>query len=72
MARAGIFRLAFSIVVAAALMPLQAAAAAPHVVQADLTGDINDISEAYISSVVARADSDHASALLVVLNILLI
>src|SRR5438445_1023044 len=68
MARAGIFRLAFSIVVAAALMPLQAAAAAPHVVQADLTGDINDISEAYISSVVARADSDHASALLVVLN----
>ena len=68
MARAGIFRLAFSIVVAAAMMPLQAAAAAPHVVQADLTGDINDISEAYISSVVARADSDHASALLVVLN----
>ncbi|TMC91745.1 MAG: hypothetical protein E6J12_04580, partial [Chloroflexi bacterium] len=67
MARAGIFRLAFSIVVAAAMMPLQAAAAAPHVVQADLTGDINDISEAYISSVVARADSDHASALLVVI-----
>src|SRR2546430_308198 len=60
MARAGIFRLAFSIVVAAALMPLQAAAAAPHVVQADLTGDINDISEAYISSVVARADSEDA------------
>jgi len=68
MARAGIFRLAFAIAVIAALMPLQAAAVAPHVVQADLTGDINDISEAYVSSVVSRADAEHASALLVVLN----
>src|SRR5437588_11417247 len=68
MARAGIFRLAFAIAVIAALMPLQAAAVAPHVVQADLTGDINDISEAYVSSVVSRADAEHASAFLLVLN----
>src|SRR5581483_4553360 len=40
----------------------------PHVVQADLTGDINNITEAYIATEVARAESEHADALLVVLN----
>ncbi len=63
-----VLRAGFVIAAAAALLPLQAAADAPHVVRADLTGDINNIAEAYISNVVARADSEHASALLVVLN----
>jgi membrane-bound serine protease (ClpP class) len=63
-----VLRAGFVIAAAAALLPLQAAADAPHVVRADLTGDINNIADAYISSVVARADSEHASALLVVLN----
>jgi membrane-bound serine protease (ClpP class) len=61
-------RAGFVIAAAAALLPLQAGADAPHVVRADLTGDINNIAEAYIANVVARADSEHASALLVVLN----
>jgi membrane-bound serine protease (ClpP class) len=64
----GWLRAFFVMTAAAALLPLQAHAAAPLVVQADLTGDINDISEAYISNVVARADSEHAAAVLVVLN----
>src|ERR1700681_1832449 len=50
------------------LVPLHASAATPHVEQADLTGDINTIMASYISSAVARADSDHADALLVVIN----
>jgi membrane-bound serine protease (ClpP class) len=54
--------------VAALLVPLHASAATPHVEQADLTGDINTIMASYISSAVARADSDHADALLVVMN----
>jgi membrane-bound serine protease (ClpP class) len=53
---------------AALLIPLRASAATPHVEQADLTGDINTIMAAYISSSVARAESDHADALLVVMN----
>ena len=53
---------------AVALLPIHGSAAAPLVVQADLNGDINDISDAYISSVVTRADGEHASALLLILN----
>jgi membrane-bound serine protease (ClpP class) len=53
---------------AALLIPLHASAATPHVEQADLTGDINTIMASYISSSVARAESDHADALLVVMN----
>ncbi|TMB76701.1 MAG: nodulation protein NfeD, partial [Chloroflexi bacterium] len=43
-------------------------ASAPHVEQADLTGDINTITASYIQSSVSRAEADHADALLVVLN----
>ena len=50
------------------MFPAHASAAAPHVEQADLIGDINNIMAAYISSSVARAESDHADALLVVMN----
>jgi membrane-bound serine protease (ClpP class) len=50
------------------LLPLHATAATPHVEQADLTGDINTIMAAYISSAVARAEADRADALLIVMN----
>jgi membrane-bound serine protease (ClpP class) len=53
---------------AAILVPLNASAAAPHVEQADLNGDINNIMSAYIQTSVNRAESDHADALLVVMN----
>ena len=53
---------------AAALLPAQAAAATPHVEQADLNGDINNVMSAYIQSAVGRAEVDHANALLVVMN----
>src|SRR5438128_9957197 len=52
----------------AALLPAPAAASTPRVEQADLNGDINNIMSAYISSSVSRAESDHADALLVVIN----
>jgi len=52
----------------AALLPLQAGAAAPHVEEVDLNGDINNIMSAYIQSAVNRAEADHAGALLVVMN----
>jgi membrane-bound serine protease (ClpP class) len=52
----------------AALFPVHASAAAPHVERADLTGDINNIMAAYIESAVSRADADRADALLVVIN----
>ena len=52
----------------ALLLPAGASAATPRVEQADLTGDINTIMAAYISSAVSRAESDHADALLVVVN----
>src|SRR5256714_9976265 len=56
-------------VVAAVLLPLNAAASStPHVEQADLNGDINNIMSAYIQSAVTRAENDHADALLVVMN----
>jgi len=53
---------------AALLIPLQSSAAAPHVEQADLTGDINTITAGYISNSVARAEADRADALLIVMN----
>ncbi|HEV2140219.1 MAG TPA: nodulation protein NfeD [Candidatus Dormibacteraeota bacterium] len=53
---------------AAVLVPLNASAAAPHVEQADLNGDINNIMSAYIQTSVNRAEADHADALLVVMN----
>lgn len=52
----------------AALLPLHAGASTPHVEQADLTGDINNIMAAYISSAVSRAEADHADALMIVMN----
>ncbi|HEY1455938.1 MAG TPA: nodulation protein NfeD [Candidatus Dormibacteraeota bacterium] len=51
-----------------ALAPLAAIASTPHVEQADLTGDINTIMSTYIQTSVSRAESDHADALLVVIN----
>src|SRR5690348_2683504 len=53
---------------AAVLVPLNASAATPHVEQADLNGDINNIMSAYIQTSVNRAEADHADALLVVMN----
>jgi membrane-bound serine protease (ClpP class) len=50
------------------LAPAAAAAASPRVEQADLTGDINNVMSAYIQNSVSRAESDHADALLVVMN----
>jgi membrane-bound serine protease (ClpP class) len=68
MRRSGLFRLAVALGAAAAMLPVHAGAATPHVLQADLTGDINNITAAYISSEVSRAEAEHADALLVVLN----
>jgi membrane-bound serine protease (ClpP class) len=53
---------------AALLVPMNATAATPHVEQADLNGDINNIMSAYIQTSVNRAEADHAGALLVVMN----
>src|SRR5690242_13506254 len=53
---------------ALALAPAAAIAAAPHVEQADLNGDINNVMSAYIQNSVSRAEADNASALLVVMN----
>jgi membrane-bound serine protease (ClpP class) len=56
---------------AVALLPAfmtNAAAAAPHIEQADLNGDINNVMSAYIQNAVARAEADHADVLLVVMN----
>jgi membrane-bound serine protease (ClpP class) len=52
----------------AILVPLNASATTPHVEQADLNGDINNIMSAYIQTSVNRAEADHADALLVVMN----
>src|SRR5712664_725371 len=52
-----------------AFLPAPAAAASvPRIEQADLSGDINTIMAAYMSASVSRAESDHADALLVVIN----
>jgi len=61
-------RLGWLVFAAAALVPMNVTASAPHVEQADLTGDINTITASYIQSSVSRAEADHADALLVVLN----
>jgi membrane-bound serine protease (ClpP class) len=53
---------------AALLLPLRASAATPLVERADLTGDINTITAAYIANAVNRAETDRADALLVVMN----
>ncbi len=45
-----------------------AAAGTPHIVQADLVGDINNVMSAYMQTAVSRAESEHADALLVVMN----
>jgi membrane-bound serine protease (ClpP class) len=68
MRRSGLFRLAVAFAAAAAMLPVHAGAAAPHIFQADLSGDINNITDAYISTKVSQAESEHADALLVVLN----
>jgi len=47
---------------------MHATAATPHVEQADLTGDINTIMAGYISTAVARAETDRADALLILVN----
>src|SRR5690349_9059053 len=46
-----------------ALLPAAASAATPHVEQADLNGDINNIMSSYIQTSVTRAENDHADAL---------
>src|SRR2546426_5711928 len=64
-----ILRLAWLVLgVATALLPVHAAAAAPHIEQADLNGDINTITANYIQASVSRAEADRADAVLVVLN----
>src|ERR1700738_3471284 len=52
----------------AAALPANASAATPRVDQADLNGDINTIMASYITSAVARAESDRSDALLIVMN----
>src|SRR5712692_7617949 len=59
---------AAALAIAAVLPSTSSAAATPHVEQADLNGDINNIMAAYISASVSRAEADHADALLVVIN----
>jgi membrane-bound serine protease (ClpP class) len=54
--------------VAVGLAPAGAAASSPHVEQADLNGDINNVMSSYIQTAVSRAEADHADALLVVMN----
>ncbi|HET7420619.1 MAG TPA: nodulation protein NfeD [Candidatus Dormibacteraeota bacterium] len=57
-----------AVAVAASAVPMTAGAASPRVERADLDGDINNIMSAYIQTAVGRAESDHADALLVVIN----
>jgi membrane-bound serine protease (ClpP class) len=64
----GLFRVAAVAAAVAAMLPLRAGAASPHIIQADLTGDINNITDAYIANEVSIAESQHADALLVVIN----
>jgi membrane-bound serine protease (ClpP class) len=67
--RAGqVLRVGMMAIGATLMIPLNASAATPHVEQADLTGDINTITAAYIASSVTRAEADRADALLVVMN----
>ena len=64
-----VWRLGLLLVGAAiALLPLQGAAAAPRIEQADLNGDINTITASYVETSVSRAEADRADALLLILN----
>ena len=67
--RVVLLRLAWVLFAAAVgLAPASAAASSPHVEQADLNGDINNVMSSYIQTAVSRAEADHADALLVVVN----
>lgn len=68
MRRVGALRVGAVSFALAALLPLSASARSPHVDQADLSGDINTITAAYMANAVSRAEADRADALLVVLN----
>jgi membrane-bound serine protease (ClpP class) len=68
MLRTRLLQLVIAGAAALALSAVPAAAAQPHVLQAELTGDINDITDAYVAGVVGQAESEHADALLLVLN----
>src|SRR4030088_1938806 len=61
-------KLGFALFALAAMLPVHASAAPPHVDRADLTGDINTIMAAYIGNAVSRAEGDRADALLIVMN----
>ena len=65
----GILFTAAAFFAAGAALPAETAASgAPHVEQADLNGDINNIMSAYIQTAVTRAQQDRADALLVIIN----
>jgi membrane-bound serine protease (ClpP class) len=68
MPRSGLLRTAAAVAAVAAMLPLRAGADQAHVVQADLNGDINNITDAYIANEVSLAEAEHANALLVILN----
>src|SRR5438132_676174 len=61
-------RVALAFAAVLALLPRPSLAAAPQVLRADLDGDINNITAAYVASEVSRAQSDGSSAFLLVLN----
>src|SRR5947207_2749741 len=61
-------RVALAFAAVLALLPRPSLAAAPQVLRADLNGDINNITAAYVASEVSRAESDGSSAFLLVLN----
>src|SRR5437899_10728889 len=66
-----ILRLAWLVLgFATALLPVHAAASAPHIEQADLYGDINKITASNFGASVCRAETDNADALIVFLNTL--
>jgi membrane-bound serine protease (ClpP class) len=68
MKRGTLLRVTAALAAAAAMLPVHAGAAAPRVLQADLNGDINNITDAYMANEVSAAESEHADALLVILN----
>src|SRR5712664_15840 len=61
-------RVALAFVAVLALLPRPSLAGTPQVLRADLDGDINNITSAYVASEVSRAESDKSSAFLLVLN----
>jgi membrane-bound serine protease (ClpP class) len=61
-------RVGVAVLAALSLLPRGASAAAPHVVQAELNGDINNITAAYVESEVSRAEADQSSAFLLIVN----